>query len=168
MSTYRAFASWLGNGLPIRNAVPSRWPHSWTIIARTDDPDLWHETRAVSDRRTARRWRYGGGISRPRHQAWTRRRAEAPAAAVHGGRRSRGSLRTRSTITRIAQSSAHRGNLRFRRRRRCAGLGARVGRGRHVERSRAPWPVAPPGGFGRRAADRRRPRRRPPARDYPS
>ena len=46
----------------------------------------------------ARRRRDGRSVSGARHQAGARRRAEDPAAAVHGGRRSRGALRTRSTL----------------------------------------------------------------------
>ena len=94
-----------------------------------------HPDRRLRSPRLPRGRRDGRGVSRARHQAGARRRAEDPAAGVHGGRRSPGALRARSAPARLAQSSAHRGHLRLRRRRRRAGPGARAGRGRHAGRA---------------------------------
>ena len=152
---------------PCRASLAARCPTKRAPSARNGSGRR-HAPRRLRDRRAARGRRDGRSVSRARHQAGARRRAEGPAAGIHGGRRSRRALRTRSTTARIAQSSAHRGHLRFRRRRQRAGPGARAGRGRHAGRSRAPGPAASLGGAGRRATDRRRARRRPRGRDHPS
>ena len=95
----------------------------------------------------------GGGLSRARQQAGTRRRHQDPAVALHSRPRASFPLRARSPPPRHAQSSAHWRDLRPRGHRWGGGLDPRAGRGPHPCRS----PRA------RTAADRRGPRDCAPA-----
>ena len=91
--------------------------------------------RSVSHRATARRRRHGRGVSRARHDPGSRRGDQDPAAALHGGPGTAGTLRARGATARRPQSSEHRRHLRPRGRRRRQGAGARVGGRRDVGRS---------------------------------
>ena len=80
---------------------------------------------------TAGRRRDGRSVPRARHAAGPRRRDQDPAARVQGRSRPAGPLRTRGAGARLAQSSAHRRDLRAGgcRRRHRPRDGARRGRG---------------------------------------
>ena len=91
--------------------------------AERPPPRIIHESLDACRRRSARslrdplgprRGRYGRGVSRPRHQARTRRRHQGAAVFDRRATGSRRAVRARGTVAGLPEPSAHRRDLRRR------------------------------------------------------